>query len=165
MILYLEVNIVEAILVAGDKRIRLQCDIEVKQVVETPQKRTKIKGRSSLVHFVLCKVNYRDVSALRWRPERRPPSVRSRVVFLSFLISTLFLSFYRSIPTWNEVLLKLFPLVYYSIALHLILLGHFYLCSIYIMVFNVSNSINRILLWYYDILTSFLHSHTQFLPL
>ena len=35
----------------------------------------------------------RDASALYWRPERRPPAFLSRVVFLSFLIPALFLSF------------------------------------------------------------------------
>ena len=36
---------------------------------------------ASLLHFVVCKVSYRDASALRWRLERRPPSFCSRVVF------------------------------------------------------------------------------------
>ena len=47
-----------------------------------------------LVHFVTYTTKWtRDASALRWRPERRLPSFRSRVVFLYFLIPALFLSF------------------------------------------------------------------------
>ena len=50
---------------------------------------------ASLVHFVTYRTKWtRDASALRWRPERRPPLFRSRVMFLSFshpyLVSVLF---------------------------------------------------------------------------
>ena len=58
-----------------------------------------------VVHFVTHTTKWtRDTSALCWRPG----SFRSRIVFLSFLVPAVF---YRSIPTWNEVLQKLFPLV------------------------------------------------------
>ena len=39
-----------------------------------------------------------DASALRWRPEKRSPLFRSRVVFFSFLILALFLYFLQVQP-------------------------------------------------------------------
>ena len=49
-------------------------------------------------------------SALCWRPERRPPSFRSRVALFSFLTPTLFLSFVRSFPNskWKRFFLATF---------------------------------------------------------
>ena len=43
-----------------------------------------------------------------WRPERKPPSVRSRVVFLSFFTPSLFLSFYRSSPNLKLIFFRNF---------------------------------------------------------
>ena len=68
----------------------------------------KHNALASLVHFAQNKVNYRDASALSWRPERRrPPLLHSSVVLMSYLIPALFLSFFIGPSlTWNEPFLK-----------------------------------------------------------
>ena len=66
---------------------------------------------ASLVHF--CAKWTRDASALRWRPERRLPSFRSKVMLLSFLISALFLSFFQVHPYFKwSFFQKLFSPIY-----------------------------------------------------
>ena len=59
---------------------------------------------ASLVHFVTYTTKCtRDASALHWRPERRPPSLCARVLSSSHPCLVSVYTFYRSIPTSNEV--------------------------------------------------------------
>ena len=65
---------------------------------------------ASLVHFVTNTTKpTRDASALRWRPERGPASFRSEVRFLRLSNQVLFVYFFSSISTRNEVFSETFP--------------------------------------------------------